>query len=111
MAQCIRFVCPSCDNAIEAWSDGNPYYFDMRGEEKYAHHPDHKHLDLCIGNDRPHVCLSCGEQFVVDSREPIASCPKCEFAEIADAFNLDGKRCPACKKDVFPRDANFDCIS
>lgn len=32
MAQCIRFACDNYNNAIEAWDDGNPYYFDRRGK-------------------------------------------------------------------------------
>ena len=32
MAQGIRYVCPTCDNTVAAWSDGNPYYIDEDGE-------------------------------------------------------------------------------
>ena len=31
--------------------------------------------DLCVGNDSPHICLSCGCKFMVDSRKPISPCP------------------------------------
>ncbi len=40
MAEGFRFVCDSCDRTIEAWSDGNPYYFDDDGKKQYAYHPE-----------------------------------------------------------------------
>ena len=46
MGQGFRFVCNSCDHAIEAWDDGNPYYFEsvitktgVTQKKKYAYHP------------------------------------------------------------------------
>lgn len=111
MAQAKRFVCGSCRQTIEAWSDGNPYYFDELGRKQYAYHPDHQRLARCIGNDSPHLCLSCGEKFNVDSRSPIADCPKCGATDIPNSYHLSGRRCPYCKIGVFDEDPDFRCIS
>jgi len=111
MAEAIRYVCSNCHRDIEAWSDGNPYYLDESGEKHYAYHPDHERLALCIGNDMPHLCLSCGNEFMVDSREPNAQCSACGVREIADVFQLAGRQCPYCKKGEFGADPNFHCIS
>jgi hypothetical protein len=75
MAMALRFVCGNCHRAIEAWDDGNPYYIDEASGKKYAHHPDHEALARCVGNDSPHLCLACGQKFMVDSRSPAANCP------------------------------------
>ena len=111
MAEAVRYVCGSCHTTIEAWSDGNPYYIDDAGATQYAYHPDHERLALCIGNDSPHLCLACGDEFMVDSLAPVEACPKCGAAEIADSFDLGGQRCPYCKAGVFAADPDFDCIS
>ena len=111
MAEALRFVCSGCDHAIEAWSDGNPYFLDEAGAKQYAYHPDHSRLALCIGNDSRHLCLACGHEFMVDSLAPVAECPKCGGSEFASAFELDGKRCPYCKAGVFTVDPDFHCIS
>jgi hypothetical protein len=66
--------CNHCGHSIEAWNDGNPYYVDERGRKRYAYHPSSER-DLCVGNDSPHICLSCGCKFMVDSRKPISPCP------------------------------------
>jgi DNA-directed RNA polymerase subunit RPC12/RpoP len=110
MAECVRFVCNNCGFAKEAWSDGNPYYLTSKGLKKYAYHPDSK-VDKCIGNDVPHICLSCGHEFKIDSREPVEECPKCCSADIADCFKLEGISCPGCKSGVLRRDKGFCCIS
>ena len=110
MAQAFRFICNSCGETIEAWDDGNPYYFDKSGRKKYAYHPDPRR-DRCIGNDSPHLCLSCGEKFMVDSRSPIAHWPKCSSASICDTYHLEGKNCPFCQKGNFERDPNFWAVS
>ncbi len=111
MAEAIRFVCTNCHHAIEAWSDGNPYYIDKSAGKQYAYHPDHERLELCIGNDSPHLCLSCGETFNVDSLAPTEECTSCAAVDIADTFRLSGKRCPYCKSGVFVADPDFYCIS
>ena len=110
MAQGIQFICGGCGKTIGAWDDGNPYYLDARGKKQYAYHPDHMR-DQCIGNDSPSVCLSCGKEFMVDSRAPIAACPKCHSSEIADTFHLDGRTCPYCAEGIFVRDPDFFAIS
>jgi protein-arginine kinase activator protein McsA len=111
MAECIRYVCDNCGEAIEAWSDGNPYYIDESGKKHYAYHPDHENLARCIGNDSPHLCLACGKQFKVDSRVRRTGCSACDSPEIVDTFHLDGRDCPFCKAGVFADDPDFWCVS
>jgi hypothetical protein len=65
MAQCFRFVCGHCSDVIDAWDDGNPYFFNAHGKKEYAYHP-HRERERCIGNDSPHLCLECGEELKVD---------------------------------------------
>lgn len=111
MAEGVRFICGGCGKAIEAWSDGNPYYIDTRGRKHYAYHPDHKRLAQCIGNDSPHLCLACGAEVMVDSRSPATRCPQCDSTELADTCRLDGKACPSCKAGTFAVDPRFHAIS
>ncbi|KUL01097.1 MAG: hypothetical protein XE11_2242 [Methanomicrobiales archaeon 53_19] len=111
VADAKRFVCGSCRRAIEAWSDGNPYYLDRDGQKHYAYHPNHERLDRCIGNDLPHLCLACDEKFNVDSLAPIKACPKCGSADIVRTYELDGQRCPYCKAGIFTVDPDYYCIS
>jgi hypothetical protein len=111
VAQCVRFVCPKCTFSIDAWSDGNPYYFDEAGKKTYAYHPDHERLARCVGNDVPHICLACAEEFVLDSRSPRPDCPKCESSFISATYDLAGKRCPACHQALLEVDADFQCVS
>ncbi len=117
MAQGVRFVCNSCDHIIQAWSDGNPYYFEsvitktgVKQKKKYAYHPSSE-FDLCVGNDSPHLCLSCGKEFMVDSEAPITACPKCTAREIVDTWSLGGKPCPYCRNGAFDEDPGFHPIS
>ena len=111
MAECLRYVCGECGHAIAAWSDGNPYFLDEAGAKQYAYHPDHEKLEQCISNDTPHLCLTCGHEFMVDSRAPVSTCPRCEAPEFVDTFKMGGQRCPYCKKGVFTADPGFHCIS
>ena len=111
MADAVRHVCGGCQKTIEAWSDGNPYYLDDAGTKQYAYHPDHVRLALCIGNDSPHLCLGCGNEFMVDSLAPNPTCPKCGADELADTYQLDGKQCPFCKSGIFAPAPGFRCIS
>ena len=111
MAEGLRFVCSGCGKAIEAWSDGNPYYLDEAGAKRYAYHPDHENLDRCIGNDSPHLCLGCGEEFMVDSRAPAEACPGCGSKRFVDTFRLAGRPCPFCKAGRFSVDPGFRPIS
>jgi DNA-directed RNA polymerase subunit RPC12/RpoP len=111
MAVARRFVCSNCNKTIEAWSDGNPYYFDDSGLKKYAYHPDHANLAKCSGNDTPHLCLGCGDELTVDSQSPITNCSKCGHGEIACTFDLEAKPCPYCGKGVFAADPDFICVS
>ncbi len=111
MGEALRFVCSGCRRAVEAWSDGNPYYLDEAGDKHYAYHPDFENLDRCIGNDSPHLCLGCGAECMVDSRAPITACPACGVAELANTFQLKGRRCPFCKAGTFTVDPDYHCIS
>ena len=110
MAQGFQFVCDHCRVAVKAWDDGNPYYFDKRGRKRYAYHPDPQR-DRCVGVDLPHLCLSCGAKFMVDSRSPLKQCPKCSSDSITDQYHLAGKDCPYCKTGMFGRDPEFLGIS
>ncbi len=109
MAIGMRFVCRGCDKSIEAWDDGNPYYME-NGRKQYAYHPSDL-FELCIGNDTPHLCLSCGHEFMVDSNAPITQCPKCKADMIVCTTMLDGKACPYCKQGVFVVDSGWHAIS
>ena len=111
MAEAVRYICGGCGRAIEAWSDGNPYYIDAAGKKQYAYHPDHDRLARCVGNDSPYLCLTCGNELMVDSREPTTACPRCGAGEIADTYQLSGKQCPYCKTGVFASDPDFHRIS
>jgi predicted RNA-binding Zn-ribbon protein involved in translation (DUF1610 family) len=110
MAQGVTFSCNRCGHSIEAWNDGNPYYVDERGKKRYAYHPSSER-DLCVGNDSPHICLSCGRKFMVDSRKPISACPSCKEADIVDTYNLNGRKCPYCKNGNFPESPMMTGIS
>jgi DNA-directed RNA polymerase subunit RPC12/RpoP len=100
MAICFEFECDSCGMRKGAWSDGNPYFINDLGQKAYAYHPNHDLLEKCIGNDVPHLCLGCGEEFDVDSRAPVNACPKCASTRICDSCELDGKPCPACQSGI-----------
>lgn len=111
MAQCERFQCDKCSKIIESWSDGNPYFVDEHSVKQYAYHPDHEALSRCIGNDSPYICLSCANEFMVDSQKPTSRCPKCSSEEIVDTQDLDQKKCPFCKRGTFTRDSEFFVVS
>ena len=111
MAEGLRFVCTECHKAIEAWSDGNPYYLDEAGAKHYAYHPDHEAMARCIGNDSPPLCLGCGKELTIDSRAPLEACPGCGSRRLVDTFRLAGRRCPFCKTGKFSVDRDFRCIS
>ena len=110
MAEGVRYVCANCGKAIEAWSDGNPYYLDAGGRKHYAYHPDPRR-SKCIGYDSPTLCLACGEAFMIDSRSPTPRCPTCDSMTLAATFRLGGKTCPFCKAGVFAADPEFRCKS
>jgi hypothetical protein len=110
MAEGRTYVCNQCRFAVEAWSDGNPFYIDSGGAKRYAHHPQ-RDLSLCIGNDVPHLCLACGERFNVDSLAPIGQCPACASPELCDTFELDGRTCPKCKAGTFASDPDSFMVS
>lgn len=111
MAAGVRWVCDHCSRSVEAWSDGNPYYIDVRGRKRYAYHPDHENLARCIGNDVPHLCLACGSEVIVDSRSPREDCPGCGARRLVAACDLDGQPCPYCEDGTFRQDPDFLAIS
>lgn len=104
------YRCSSCSSTIVAWSDGNPYYLDERGEKSYAYHPDEQH-DLCIGNDVPNICLTCAAEVKVDSRFPSRTCPQCAELTLVELTELGGTQCPKCKNGMFVADTHFQLIS
>ena len=110
MAEGRIFVCDSCQARVEAWSDGDPYLIDKRGKKRYVHHPD-PDVDLCVGNDDPHLCLGCGLTFMVDSQRPSLACPACKSGETCATFDLAGRRCPTCKSGRFKQDLSATLIS
>ena len=102
MAESKVFECSNCGITVESWSDGNPYYYDLEtGKKKYAYHPDHENLALCVGNDEEHICLSCGHEFKIDNQTPIFKCPECSSDQTSKTFFLDGVECPLCKNGLF----------
>ena len=110
MATGVDFVCDSCARTIEAWDEGNPYYFDRSGEKHYAYHPDPER-GLCTGVDTPMLCLGCGADFMSDSAAPTRKCPKCAARRIARTSNLRGKKCPYCATGAFRLDEHSLKIS
>lgn len=111
MAAGIRLACTSCQFAIVAWDDGNPFYLDERGRKRYAHHPNHEALARCIGNDVPHLCLECGAQARVDSRRPRDRCRRCRTGRLVATWELAGHTCPRCHEGRFAQDPEFIAIS
>jgi len=111
MADARLYVCDHCQHSITAWSDGNPYYIDESGARQYAYHPDHERLDRCIGNDSPHLCLSCGHEFNVDSLNPATACLECESEQFVSTYRLEGQKCPYCKAGQFLVDPEYYVIS
>lgn len=111
MAQCIKYDCNHCNTSVSAWSDGNPYFINDDGEKVYAYHPNYEDLERCIGNDEPYICLECSESFLIDSRNSILLCSKCNSEQIVSTYELQDKTCPFCKKGAFIQDSNFFVIS
>ena len=111
MAESRTFVCNRCKKALESWSEGNPYFIDDDGKKHYAYHPDHENLEKCIGNDFPHICLSCGYEFKIDSLFPTSKCSKCNSSNISNTYQLSGEKCPACLKGIFHFDHNRFLVS
>jgi len=111
MAEGYTFRCTVCEFAVATWSDGNPFYLDENDRKRYAYHPDHENLARCIGNDVPHLCLSCGAETKVDSRRPRTKCRKCKAAALVETWDLQGKTCSRCSKGQFKRDDSSFSIS
>ena len=105
----VLFRCSHCKVSLEAWDEGNPYYIEG-GKKRYAYHPD-PDRDRCTGIDVPHLCLSCGNQFTVDSNNEIHQCPGCSSDVITATFELAGKSCPSCKQGKFEQDPSGHMIS
>jgi len=110
MAAGFLFKCGNCGFEIEAWDDGNPYYFDENGKKVYAYHPS-REWEKCIGNDSDYLCLSCGRKFKADPERKEVKCTRCRSKNAAETMELGGKRCPKCKKGEFQQDPDFFAIS
>ena len=95
MAEGVTLKCTHCEFTTTAWSDGNPYYLNERGEKQYAYHPSDE-VALCKEVDVPHICMSCANEFNVDSAAPIRRCPECNFGRISSLWRMQGKACPKC---------------
>jgi len=114
MAECIRYACSRCRRAVEAWSDGNPYYRDAKSRKRYAYHPDHEALARCTGNDVPHLCLACGAERTVDSaprRRRVVRCRRCASEDLVPTMELAGRTCPWCRGGTFEADPHLVAIS
>jgi predicted RNA-binding Zn-ribbon protein involved in translation (DUF1610 family) len=112
MSERLSFFCYECGKTLISYSDGNPFYLDEAGRKRYAHYPDAEKLDRCIGNDLPHICLSCGDRFVLDATCLSKHvCPKCNAFEVIEVRNLWAEKCPYCKMGYFlfgqPEQASF----
>ena len=111
MADCRKFNCTCCSFTAEAWSDGNPYFIDEKGEKQYRFHPDHEGLARCSGNDASFICLECAHEFLMNSLSQVILCPACQSDSTFDSYNLDKEPCPSCKKGLLELDINFDAVS
>lgn len=96
-------MCDHCSTLIQTWNDGNPYFYDEDSVKRYAYHPDGLR-DRYVANDFEHLCLGCGERFMVDNRAPLVACLKCSSDNIVGLFMLEGKQCPFFKSGTFVRD-------
>lgn len=100
MAMGITLRCTGCGRTIQAWSDGNPYYFDRNDRKRYAYHPD-PNLALCVGHDADCLCLACGKEHKIDSDSLPGNCPSCGDRRLVDVCALSGQPCPSCEAGVF----------
>jgi len=110
MAMGICLFCESCGFRLMAWDEGNPYFINENGVKEYAYHPD-GFFRKCIGNDAPHMCLACGEEFTVDSLRPRRECTKCGSFDTVNTFLLEGKKCPKCGIGVIKHESDGFLIS
>ncbi len=94
------FECSACSREVEAWDEGEPYYFDAQGVKRYAYHPDPQSA-LCTGLDVSALCLHCGAEGVYDAAVPLTRCSQCAADQIVDVWELEGQPCPWCKAGVF----------
>ncbi|MEM7681450.1 MAG: hypothetical protein AAF288_05805 [Planctomycetota bacterium] len=117
MAMGVRWVCSHCRRTVDAWDDGNPYFLDQNGRKQHFYHPTRLEdlpgvgPDTVFGNDSDALCLDCGHDFCIDSEKPIDACPKCGESDLADTWELNGKRCPWCKRGRFVEDPEVRMIS
>lgn len=100
MAEGKVFECSACSREVEAWDEGEPYYFDALGAKRYAFHPDPQRA-LCTGLDVSGLCLHCGAEIVYDTATPITRCPQCAADKVVEVWKLEGQQCPWCKAGVF----------
>ena len=137
MAQGWVFECSECQYALEAWSDGNPYYYDTGGKlvvqiihpdpdtlevprqrKIYVYHPSHPKWPI-VGNDVRHICLDCGRKFYVDivgleevdDRHVPPPCIRCDGPNVVALWDLQGRTCPKCRRGQFGCDPDSIMIS
>lgn len=74
MAMGARLVCSHCTRAVEAWSDGNPYYLDEQGNKHYAYHPNHENSPAASAMIRPTSVSPAGPRpwWIPEIRKKIA---------------------------------------
>jgi hypothetical protein len=48
--------------------------------------PQHDLLEQCIGNNSPHICLACSEEFMVDPFFLISARLKCKEGKFAEGL-------------------------
>ena len=110
MALGKTFVCTGCARAIEAWDEGDPYYVDADGERRYVFHPSPER-ERATGVEWPALCLACGAEVTRDSALAPGPCPACGGGDVVDAWALEGRRCPSCRRGEFREDERAVKIS
>ena len=113
MAYCIRYVCSQCSRSIEAWDERHGYYFDEGGKKIYAYHPNDAEVARCVEYETDHLCLACGAEVRVDSKDPQRKqcCTKCNSRALVDTYELEGVACPSCVGGIFKKDPDWWAVS
>lgn len=124
MAEGRKLICSHCGYALEAWSDGNPFFLSDAGEPQFFYHPNESQLEEYIqqsegryltgearqdfmvkrvGNMNDLLCLDCGNTFRLDADRQPTVCPqeRCKSKNGVDVWLLSGKTCPRCKTGTF----------
>ena len=94
------YRCGSCGLRLEAWDEGEPYYFDERGEKRHAHHPSPER-ERCVGTESPHLCMDCAAEFLAGDADAPPACPACGSSRVLWTWLLEGRACPRCRTGAF----------